>query len=563
MGYDDVTVAIGEFGRYQKRIYFLLSIPAMSAALHSMAGVFLSAQPSFRCLLPEENLENATFELPSNLTGYPPDIWSNGTKELSSCESYVVRSKVQNNSDADTEFQAQSIFVEKCNSFVYDKSIFTLTTTSEFNLVCDRAWLRAMADSIFMVGMMIGSIIFGDLADRYGRKQIICYCVTAQAAGGLLAALAPELYSFMIFRAIIGSTENGLILVAFVAAIELVIPERRLMTGTGLQLFFTLGYASVALLAYFIRNWRFLQVVFVIPSVGMLAYWWVMPESVRWMLSNGRVEEAKAVLLKASSENGVELSRETLDGMLNENSSTSKKAESETTSIYHLFKYPTLRRKTLLLCAIWFIITSEYYGLSWDTSSTGGNIYVKFVLAALVELPGHALPYFTLDKWGRKIVLSGCMCLSGFVLLSTQFVPNDMTWLTILLTMMGKFAITAAFDVIFIFTAEQYPTVIRNTGVGACATWGRIGGIVAPSILYSSVVWRSLPLVIFGTGSVIASVLTLFLPETLNQKLPDTIEEGERRGRSLRAEHHVINLTKSDEAMRLQSDEKTKLQSIS
>lgn len=65
------------------------------------------------------------------------------------------------------------------------------------------------------------------------------------------------------------------------------------------------------------------------------------------------------------------------------------------------------------------------------------------------------------------------------------FVTTDMQWLVVLLAMIGKSAITASFLAVYIFSAEQYPTVIRNVGVGACSTVARIGGIIAPYVLYS------------------------------------------------------------------------------
>jgi len=66
MGYDDVITHLGEFGPYQKRIYYLLCLPAIVCAFHKLAGVFLLAKPDFRCELPYEN-GSATYELPTHL----------------------------------------------------------------------------------------------------------------------------------------------------------------------------------------------------------------------------------------------------------------------------------------------------------------------------------------------------------------------------------------------------------------------------------------------------------------------------------------------------------------
>ena len=161
--------------------------------------------------------------------------------------------------------------------------------------------------------------------------------------------------------------------------------------------------------------------------------------------------------------------------------------------------------------------------------------------------------------------------------------------------MTGKFGISASFAIIYNFTAELYPTNIRNIGVGAGSFWARIGGILAPfisqlvrklhrvyimygeavtvqcaqrkprndlrererereekeeeeeeeeeivaytmfrltlKVLYlQSDVDPSMPSIIFGTFSVAAGLLALLLPETKGKSLPETLEDGENFGR--------------------------------
>lgn len=92
------------------------------------------------------------------------------------------------------------------------KWIFSL----QWGLVCDKEWLRAFGDSIFMVGVMLGSTIFGALSDKYGRRPIFFLSLVIQLIGGIVVALTPEYISYMVFRAIVGSTTSGVFLVAYV-----------------------------------------------------------------------------------------------------------------------------------------------------------------------------------------------------------------------------------------------------------------------------------------------------------------------------------------------------------
>ncbi|XP_070166653.1 organic cation transporter protein isoform X1 [Polyergus mexicanus] len=533
MAYDDVILRMGEFGRYQRRVYLLLCLPAISCAFHKLAGVFLGAKIDSRCLLPNEYAENATFHLSQDIlnASYP---WDDELGKWSQCLS-------RNVIDA-----ANGTFVEKaigdnaegggissrCKQYVYDRSVYKSTTTSEWDLVCDKAWLRATGDSLFMVGVMLGSMIFGGLSDKYGRRPIFFLSLVIQLVGGILVAVAPEFISYVIFRLIVGSTTSGVFLVAYVIALEMVGPKKRLIAGVGVQLFFTVGYILTAGFAYFITNWRMLQIALTVPSLVFLLYWWFIPESARWLLTKGRLQEAKDLLQRASLENGVEIPNEALDTLLNNNSEDSM-PDTKKPSLFDLFRYPNLRRKSIVLFFNWLVNSGTYYGLSWHASNLGGNDYVNFVISGIVEVPAYTFLIFTLNRWGRKISLCGCMMLSGLALLATLFVPADMPSLVVCLAMIGKLAITSSYGAIYVFTAEQFPTVIRNVGLGASSTFARIGGVIAPYVNHLSEIWTPLPLVIFGSCALFGGLMSLLLPETLNKKLPETIQDGELFGKKL------------------------------
>ncbi|KAM0730118.1 Organic cation transporter protein [Formica fusca] len=533
MAYDDVILRMGEFGRYQRRVYLLLCLPAISCAFHKLAGVFLGAKIDSRCLLPNEYAENATFHLSQDIlnASYP---WDDELGKWSQCLSHNVIGA------------ANGTFVEKaigdnaggegissrCKQYVYDRSVYKSTTTSEWDLVCDKAWLRATGDSLFMVGVMLGSMIFGGLSDKYGRRPIFFLSLVIQLVGGILVAVAPEFISYVIFRLIVGSTTSGVFLVAYVIALEMVGPKKRLIAGVGVQLFFTVGYILTAGFAYFITNWRMLQIALTVPSLVFLLYWWFIPESARWLLTKGRLQEAKDLLQRASLENGVEMPSEALDTLLNNNSEDSM-PDTKKPSLFDLFRYPNLRRKSIVLFFNWLVNSGTYYGLSWHASNLGGNDYVNFVISGIVEVPAYTFLIFTLNRWGRKISLCGCMMLSGLALLATLFVPADMPWLVVCLAMIGKLAITSSYGAIYVFTAEQFPTVIRNVGLGASSTFARIGGVIAPYVNHLSEIWTPLPLVIFGTCALFGGLMSLLLPETLNKKLPETIQDGELFGKKL------------------------------
>lgn len=522
MGYDEVLTHLGGFGRYQKRIYLLLCLPAIVCAFHKLAGVFLLAKPDFRCQLPNE-FANASYEMPSYMfnLSYPIDSL---TKTYTTCSRYDT-----NFTDEYYEKGVVAKSTVDCDSFIYDHSKYESSTVSEWDMVCERSWLRATADALFMIGVMLGSIIFGDLSDRYGRKPIFFASLVIQVIFGVLAGIAPEYVTYSIARIIVGATTSGVFLVAYVIAMEMVGPDYRLIAGVVCMMFFSVGYMLTAAFAFFIHDWRMLQIALTLPGILFLCYWWFIPESSRWLISKNRSEEAITLIRRAAKENKVTIPEDVLDRLVEPPSD--KKDEDAKASLFDLFRYPNLRQKSLLIFFDWFVNSGTYYGLSWNTNNLGGNELLNFLVFGAVEIPAYTFLLFTLNKWGRRTILAGCMIFAGTMLLLTIAVPDNQNWLLVTLAMLGKLAITSSYGAIYVFSAEQFPTVIRNVGLGAASTFARVGGILAPYFNLLADIWRPLPLLIFGAMAFAGGLLSLLLPETMNKKLPETIAEGEIFGK--------------------------------
>ena len=141
-------------------------------------------------------------------------------------------------------------------------------------MVCEHKTMRANAQSTFMLGVLIGSYLFGEMSDRIGRKPTFFLSIILQIIFGLLAGFAPEYYSFVAARLIIGMTTSGVFLVSYVLAMESVGPKYRLLAGILCPLYYTAGYFVMSLLAYFFNhNWKLLQILFTAPSIVFLTYW--------------------------------------------------------------------------------------------------------------------------------------------------------------------------------------------------------------------------------------------------------------------------------------------------
>lgn len=265
-----------------------------------------------------------------------------------------------------------------------------------------------------------------------------------------------------------------------------------------------------------------------------MLYWWFIPESIRWLLANNKKNEAIEQIQRIARSNKVVIPQEVLDKVVEAEVAANIDGTDRKPSLLDLFKSPNLRTKALLIFFDWFVISGTYYGLSWSTgSSLSGNPILNHVLSGAVEVPGYIFLLLTLNRFGRKKILTGNLIFAGLTLLLSLVVPTNLNWLVITLTMLGKMSITASYGTIYLFSVEQFPTVIRNVALGAASMSARVGGISAPYLIYLSQFWKPLPILIFGVSAFAAGILSTLLPETHNTQLPETLADGERLGKNI------------------------------
>ncbi|CAI8008235.1 Solute carrier family 22 member 15 [Geodia barretti] len=101
--------------------------------------------------------------------------------------------------------------------------------------------------------------------------------------------------------------------------------------------------------------------------------------------------------------------------------------------------------------------------------------------------------------------------------------------LTLTLALAGKCAVANSFCALYLFSAELFPTEVRSLGMGVVSVASRLGGIMSPIILIMGGVSLGLPMVVMGCLGLLAGLLSLHLPETLHQPLPETLAELEHR----------------------------------
>nr|XP_015923338.1 organic cation transporter protein isoform X1 [Parasteatoda tepidariorum] len=530
MDFDLILDYLGHFGKFQLSVMLLACMAQLFGGIQIHSSIFLTpmdkvSYDKVRCYIP--NCDNITTQFNENFVKFAiPNVTDEFGTTPNPCERYEI---VQGHNYCGPQaFNRKKTIL--CSRFVWDHTEYESTAASEFDIVCKKSWNGAASSSIFMAGVLFGSAGFGMIADKFGRKNVMMGAALIMCVSSIGTAFAPSFGLFSFLRFITAAAVSGLFTTGYILAIEFIGTSKRLLCANLLQIVFAFGELILSFVAYFVRKWRILELVISVPAAILLVYYWLLPESVRWLISKGKHDQARKTIMKAARWNNVTIPDHLLRAADYGTNNIQTEEVQQTAGPMDLVRTPVIRKWSMNLFFNWIVNAMVYYGLSLSTGNLSGNAYANFAILAAVEIPAVLLATWALHYCGRRPVLCSVMVFGGIACGSTVFVPQALPWVTTLLAVVGKSAIAASFAIIYIYSTEIYPTVLRSTGLGFSSMFARLGGIIAPFINEMRKIYRPLPMIIFALASIISGLLTLALPETHNRQLPESIEETESFG---------------------------------
>ncbi|PAA75207.1 hypothetical protein BOX15_Mlig010374g1 [Macrostomum lignano] len=522
---------LGGAGRYNIAVLILMMLGKAFPGMITLSPNFTAAGMRFNCSSFSSSSTTAT--TPTSLATDNCTLDSSPPQQC-----WLVYNCSTSMSDEDKQIRLP------CTQFSFRSDVFRETSVSRFELVCDRAWMAHLATTFYFIGFLVGCSFYGALADGFGRLKIIwisalnlSLCITA-------ASFAPILWLYWSLQLLAGFGNGGLLTCLYTYALENTDTKHRAMWGFMVHNGWTLGLLIFTLMAYFERDYQKLLLYSGISMVLLLILVPFLSESPRWLISTGRYEQADKVFHRISRINRRPLRPDfSSRAIATSEQSIKTNKDAARARVWQLFSRLGILRITLTNWSIFFGVSMAYFGLSLSVDSLGSDIFVNQIILAAVEPFSRLVCLLLSFRFGRRPSIGLSFGLAALSLAATGLLvlwPHLETW-RMVAAITGKFWITMAFDLSWLYAAELFPTALRSIGVGSSSTLARVGALLSTLAQNLASVWAPLPFLVFAAGPLVAVLLTVLccLPETRGRRLPESVEEDDLFARGRMRAHSV------------------------
>ncbi|XP_029796419.1 solute carrier family 22 member 14 isoform X2 [Suricata suricatta] len=503
-----VLDAAGEFGAFQRRLVVLTFIPNILLAFFTFADFFVFTAQRPYCntswiLAVGPNLteaEQMNLTLPREPDG-----------SFQTCVMYLPVAW-----DLDSIIQFGLNHTDSCqDGWVYPDTK-KRSLINEFDLVCGKEQNSETVQTILTTGLLLGSLLFGLISDKLGRYPSILISLLGLIVFGFGTAFVNTFHQYLFFRFGVSQALVGYTISSVSLATEWLVAEHRAHAIILEHCFFSVGVMFLTGLAYSLPHWRLLFLVGGVPVFPLISYIWALPESPRWLLIKGKLDEAKQTLCYAADVNKKTIPESLLDKLPMPGKRVMK------ASILDFCSNKHLRRMTLVMGCVWFTVGYSYFTLYLKLKDLDMDTHFRHVIPSVLEMPARLCCIFLLEQMGRKWSLFATL-FQGALMCLLSLLPSELKSIMVLTVTLGEFSLAASTTVSFIYTAELLPTVLRATGLGLMSMAWAAGAILSLMIIDQTP--SLLPILVCCISAVLALFLCSLLPETEDGPLLDVLEQ--------------------------------------
>ncbi|XP_076034529.1 organic cation transporter protein-like [Oratosquilla oratoria] len=538
----------GTRGLWNYATMILLQIGSIPSALYVLSYQFLGATPDYWCHIQELHDANWTsqqiidFAIPRRADG-----------KLEGCLQRDYNYTLATSLGYETAKENLDLITNVVNGTMsclkrdFNHTQYKSTLVTDFDLVCERRALYSTTSSITQMGILAASFIVGYATDLFGKRRFILVCYLMLYSLALLTAASPTVEMYLACQFFLSIFRYASSVTEFVLILEVSSNSLRSYIGSVGSIPWSLGQILIPAFAYYIREWKYLQLAYIVPYLYCITYYWTLPESPRWLILRGRYSEVIKFLKKIARWNKRQLpSDEKLMKMLkciNLKEEENQHAQIDISKnlvtrafdqLKELFSSKTRARRTIVMFLCWYTTAFVYYGISLISINIGSNEYWYMFFGGLVEIAACILLWPMIHYWGRRLSLVLCFFMCAASILGTLAVGDSTVWKTTL-SLAGKFAISNCFCLVYLMAAEINTTKGRTLAVGFSSVVARFGSISSPYVNdLLGVTNPTAPPTMFGVLSCVMALLAFTLPETRKSILPESHNDVKNIGSSTR-----------------------------
>jgi OCT family organic cation transporter-like MFS transporter 4/5 len=522
---EHISDIIGQFGPMQRRIILYLILIYCIAPFHFSDSIFSAPIADFYCV----DIDPQT-GVQVNLTN--------------SC-------RIGNDSGA-----------PPCRVFDHDRTFHQKTLVNTFDLVCEKSWYPSLAQSLHQLGFAVSGLLLGAISDKYGRVNCSYLAIILEIIAGYSQVLAPNIYVYFVARFFIGFSMYGRFLNGYVLIAEWVGPKIRGRMAAVQEAGWCLGDIFLPWIYYFVPNYYQVEsTVATVELVLFIGYIFVIKESPRWQLIHGRYEEAEQTLRQAAREKALysdeEINRriQKLEEFTKKEQEAIEKQQLGNNSIIRnvvsVWKDKKLLKTALILYFSWFSLGLVGFGAFFNIGNLGGSLHLNVFFSSCSGVVSVILLYFVIQRFDRLSLMRTILTVKAFIFV-LLFGCTFHDWLLyprILFYNISSIAGWLEYGIIYIYTTEFFPTTMRQSSIGICSIFARIGSMIAPFIKELTLATHlAVPYVLFILMTFTSCFLWTLVPNTTDIELPDTIlhskkveEEDIKRRKSSVHVHQIQN----------------------
>ncbi|XP_065298830.1 solute carrier family 22 member 7-like [Dermacentor albipictus] len=367
-----------------------------------------------------------------------------------------------------------------CDAWQYDTTSQQDSIVSQWDLVCDRAWLVPFSSAVYMSGAIMCVPVSGIAADRWGRKPVINAWVATLLVAGVGCVGASSYSLFVTSRFVVSAANSSITVIALILLYEVTCKERRLLFVVMFASCSTVLLPIVYQLIELCRlNWRTIQMVFMLPTSLLVSCIYLLEESPSWLLASWKARAAEQVVLQAAAVNGVPAQKasEAFHALRERLERLDVARESPFVLSPSAFVQEALLRWTTLTVELcWFTTFFGFYGINLRGASAVASTAMEDELFVALHTPLVVAVYCSMRRAGLRVTLCVLLCLTS-VACAAHGVVRPTSAAVDLIGEVRRVLVTLLLGPTYVRAAQLFPARMLCAGMWASYAVGHFGAL--------------------------------------------------------------------------------------